>query len=162
MRARTDFYGKFFTMSLSVLVVTAVIACGDNKKDEQSTSSDSAAVSGNEAAISGTIRLDPALQNKVGKEPLLMIMASTSSEPTKPAVVVKRIADANFPYDYKLTPEDITLVGSSFSGKMYVTARIDSAGMVGPPHSGTLEGTYPGNPVPIGSSKIDIVINRAY
>ena len=162
MRARTDFYGKFFTMSLSALVVTAVIACGDNKKDEQSTSSDSAAVSGNEAAISGTIRLDTALQNKVGKEPLLMIMASTSSEPTKPAVVVKRIADANFPYDYKLTPEDITLVGSSFSGKMYVTARIDSAGMVGPPHSGTLEGTYPGNPVPIGSSKIDIVINRAY
>jgi hypothetical protein len=147
---------------LSALVVTTLIACGDNKKDEQATSSDSTPAASNEASISGTIRLDPALQSKVGKEPLLMIMASTSSEPTKPALVVKRVADANFPYDYKLTPEDITLVGSSFSGKMYVTARIDSAGMVGPPHPGTFEGTYAGNPVAIGSTKIDIVINKAY
>ena len=162
MRARTDFCGKVFRTLLSALVVTTLIACGDNKKDEQATSSDNTTAASNEASISGTIRLDPALQSKVGKEPLLMIMASTSSEPTKPALVVKRVADANFPYDYKLTPEDITLVGSSFSGKMYVTARIDSAGMVGPPHPGTFEGTYAGNPVAIGSTKIDIVINKAY
>ncbi len=162
VRARTDFYGKCFRVSLSAIVVTALISCGDNKKDDQATISDSAPAAGNEAVISGTIRLDPALQNKVGKEPLLMIMASSSPEPTKPAVVVKRVADANFPYNYKLTPEDITLVGSSFSGKMYVTARIDSAGMVGPPHVGTFEGTYASNPVAIGSTKIDIVINKAY
>jgi hypothetical protein len=91
-----------------------------------------------------------------------MIMASTSPESSKPALAVKREADASFPYEYKLTAEDITLVGSSFSGKMYVTARIDPAGMVGPPRPGTFEGTYSGNPVPVGSSKVDIVINKAY
>jgi hypothetical protein len=53
-------------------------------------------------------------------------------------------------------------VGSSFQGAMYVTARIDPAGSVGPPRPGTLGGTYAGNPVPVGSSKVDIVINKAY
>jgi amidase len=91
-----------------------------------------------------------------------VIMASVSSEPTKPALVVKRVAAASFPYDYKLTADDITLVGSSFSGKMYVTARVDAAGMIGPPRAGTFEGTYSGNPVPVGSTKVDIVINKAY
>jgi hypothetical protein len=91
-----------------------------------------------------------------------MIVASTSPDPKRPALVVKREAGASFPYQYKLTAEDITLTGSSFEGKMYVTARIDPAGMVGPPRPGTFDGTYSGNPLPVGSSKIDIVINKAY
>ncbi|MGE5816477.1 MAG: hypothetical protein ACM37Z_00485 [Deltaproteobacteria bacterium] len=143
------------------VIVIGLTACGGGKEEQQAASGDGPTAI-KEAAISGTVTLDPGIKDKVGKEPLLMIMASTSSEPTKPALVVKRIADASFPYDYKLTAEDITLVGSSFSGKMYVTARIDSAGMVGPPRPGTFEGVYSANPVPVGSTKIDIVINKAY
>ena len=156
-----------YTRLSAVLAVTALVVgvsgCGGDKKQEKKTAAPGGAPTpAGEASISGTIILDPALKEKVGKVPLLMIMASTSPEPNKPAVVVKRVADATFPYDYKLTAEDITLVGSSFEGKMYVTARIDPAGMVGPPQPGTLEGTYPGNPAPVGSSKVDIVINKAY
>lgn len=140
---------------LAIAVIMAGLnACGGDKKKEQNTSAPS--------AISGTIALDPALADKVGQAPLLMIIASTSSDPSKPALVVKREANASFPYDYKLTAEDITLVGSTFEGKMYVTARIDAAGTVGPPRPGTFDGTYSGNPVPVGSSKIDIVINKAH
>lgn len=147
-------------MMLAIAAILAGLnACGGDKKQEQKTSAPGAI---SEAAISGTITLDLTLKDKVGKAPLLMIMASTSSDPSKPALVVKREADASFPYDYKLTAEDITLVGSSFQGKMYVTARIDPDGMVGPPRPGTFDGTYPGNPVRVGSSKIDIVINKAY
>ena len=143
------------------VIVIGLTACGGGKEEQQAASGDGPTAT-KEAAISGTITLDPGLKDKVGKEPLLMIMASTSSEPTKPALVVKRVAGASFPYDYKLTAEDITLVGSSFSGKMYVTARIDSAGMVGPPRPGTFEGIYSANPVAVGSAKIDIVITKAY
>jgi hypothetical protein len=145
------------------VVLAGLNACGGDKKQEQKTSAPGAASTPvSEAAISGTVTLDPALKDKVGKAPLLMIIASTSPDPSKPPLVVKREADASFPYDYKLTAEDITLVGSSFEGKMYVTARIDPAGMVGPPHPGMFGGTYSGNPAPVGSSKIDIVINKAY
>jgi hypothetical protein len=144
-------------------ILAGVNACSrDNKQEQKSSAPDapSAPISG--AAISGTISLDPALKDKVGKAPLLMIFASTSSDPSQPALVVKREADVSLPYNYKLTAEDITLVGSSFEGKMYVTARIDPAGMVGPPRPGAFGGTYSGNPVQVGSSKIDIVINKAY
>jgi hypothetical protein len=162
VRVRAGLFKSFLRVLLIIVIVAALSACGDNKKDQEAASSGSTPAASNEAAISGTIRLDPALQSKVGKEPLLMIMASNSSEAIKPALVVKRVADASFPYDYKLTAEDITLVGSSFSGKLYVTARIDSAGMVGPPRPGTFEGVYASNPVAVGSTKVDIVINKVY
>lgn len=163
MEARTGPYGSFWKMLAIAAILVGLNACGGEKKQEQKTSAPGAPSTPiSEAAISGTITLDPAVKDKVGKAPLLMIIASTSPDLSKPAVVVKREADATFPYDYKLTAEDITLVGSSFEGKMYVTARIDPAGMVGPPHPGVFEGTYAGNPVRVGSSKIDIVINKAY
>ena len=141
----------------------AAILAGLNACESQKTPAPgaSSAPAGG-GAISGTISLDLALKDKVGKAPLLLIFASASSDLTRPALVVKRASDVGFPYDYKLTADDITLVGSSFEGKMYITARIDPAGMVGPPRPGTFQGTYAGNPVPVGSSKIDIVINKAY
>ena len=154
MGARTCPFGSFWMMLAIAVIIAGLNACGGDKQKEQKTSAPS--------SISGTITLDPALEDKVGKAPLLMIIASTSSDPSKPALVVKREANASFPYDYKLTAEDITLVGSTFGGKMYVTARIDPAGMVGPARPGTFDGTYSGNPVHVGSSKIDIVINRAH
>ena len=141
-------------------ILPGLNACGGDTKQEQKKAAPAPIT---QPAISGTITVDPALKDKLGTAPpLLMIIASASSDPRKPALVVKREADARFPYDYKLTADDITLVGSSFVGKMYVTARIDPAGMVGPPRPGTFDGTYSGNPVPVGSSKIDIVINKAY
>ena len=139
-------------------------ACGEKKEEKGATPSAPAAPTSptQEAAISGTIKLDPPLKGKVGKEPLLLIMASKSPQPNKPAIVVKRVAGVAFPYQFKLTAEDITLVGSTFDGKMYVTARIDPGGTVGAARPGSLEGTYPGNPVAVGSSNVDIVINKAY
>ncbi len=140
-----------------VALLGGLPACGSGEQKEEKPTAPSS-----EPAISGTIILDPSLQGKVAKEPLLMIMASKAPDPNKPAVIVKRVAEAAFPYHYKLTAEDITLVGSTFEGKMYVTARIDPAGMVGQARPGTFEGTYAGNPVPVGSTQVDIVINKAH
>jgi hypothetical protein len=154
-----------FTIPLTVVALLIVLqACGERKEEKKAGPSAPGAETAptQEAAISGTITLDPSLKQKAGKQPLLMIMASPSAAPNKPAIIVKRVFDATFPYQYKLTSEDITLVGSTFVGKMYVTARIDPAGMVGAAKPGTLEGTYSGNPVAVGSTNVDIVINKAY
>ncbi len=152
-------------MALGVLSLLMVLqACGEKREEKKATPSAPAVTTApvQEAAISGTITLDPSLRQKAGKQPLLMIMASPSAAPNKPAIVVRRVSGATFPYQYKLTSEDITLVGSTFEGKMHVTARIDPAGMVGAAMPGTLEGTYSGNPVAVGSTNVDIVINKAY
>ena len=151
-----------FRIALGVLSLLMVLqACGEKREEKGATPSAPAAPT-QEAAVSGTITLDPSLKKKAGKQPLLKIMASPSAAPNKPPIVVKRVFDATFPYQYKLTSEDITLVGSTFVGKVYVTARIDPAGMVGAAKPGTLEGTYSGNPVTVGSTNVDIVINKAY
>ena len=139
-------------------LVLGVAGCGGGDKKEEKAAPGVSA----EASISGTITLDPSLKDKVSKEPLLMIVASKSPEPTKPPVVVKRVAGVTFPYEYKITAEDITLVGTTFDGKMYVTARIDPTGTAGAPRPGTFEGAYAGNPVPVGSNQVDIVINKVY
>jgi putative ABC transport system substrate-binding protein len=124
-------------------------ACGDAQKTEGK---------GTEAAISGTITLDPSAQPLAPKEPLLIITASKSSDPKKPPIIIKRVPNATFPLEYKLTPEDITLVGSTFEGRLYITARIDTGHPGEVAGAGNLEGTYAGNPVPVGSTRVDVAI----
>ncbi len=158
MKSRSHLrFGSWIVVGIGALLM-CLQACGGEEKKEQKA----AAPAAGQGAISGMITLDPSLKGKMGKEPLLLIMGSKSPEANKPAIVVKRVAGVTFPYQYKLTGEDITLVGSTFDGKMYVTARIDPAGAVGAARPGNLEGTYPGNPVVVGSINVDIVINKAY
>ena len=132
-------------------------ACGGGDKKEEKAAAPAAP--GQEAAISGTIALDPSVKERVPQEPLLMIVASKSPDANKPAIIVKRVPAVTFPYQYTLTVEDITLVGSTFEGKLYVTARIDPAGMAGAAKPGTIQGTYSRNPVVVGSTNVDIVIS---
>lgn len=161
MEARRNRTGSLTMLAVIFLAMVMVAgSSGCSKQQEQSASP--AANAGPPGEISGTITVSAELKDKVGNAPLLMIIASASPDPKRPPLVVKREAGASFPYPYKLTAEDITLTGSSFAGKVYVTARIDSAGMVGPPRPGTFDGAYSSNPVPVGSSKIDIVISKAY
>ncbi len=157
---RTLCKGVFIWLVITAIVL-GLVGCSRKAKQEQGGGGGSA-VAGPAGEISGTITLDPSLASKVGKAPLLLIFASTSSDLTQPAQVVKREFDVTFPFNYKLSGEDVVLVGSSFQGRMYVTARIDPEGMVGPARPGTFDGTYPGNPVEVGSSKVDIVINKSH
>src|ERR1051325_6085744 len=134
VEARTSGYLKVWAMTAIIMLAAGLSSCGRDEKPEQKTAASGAArVPTGDASISGTITLDPALKDKPGKAPLLMIIASRSPEPKKPAVIVQRSADVTFPYQYKLTAEDTTLVGSRFEGNMYVSARIDPEGKVGPP-----------------------------
>ncbi len=80
--------GKWLAL---IACAAALAACGGGGKKEQPGTPTA------EAAIAGTISLDPAVKDKAGKAPLLMIIASTSSDPSKPAVIVKRVAEASFP-----------------------------------------------------------------
>ncbi len=146
---------------LLVAVTAGLTACSKSGQQQEKSAGDSATPAA-DASISGAITVAPELKDKIGATPLLMIVASNSSDPKQPALVVKREADVIFPYKYKLTAEDITLVGSRFQGKLYVSARIDPAGAVGPPRPGTFGGSYSGNPVAVGSANVDIIINKTY
>ena len=106
-----------------------------------------------EVAISGTITLDRLSNDRVPPAPLLVIIASKSPDPKKPPIIVKRIPDASFPYIYNLTEEDITLVGSTFEGSLYITARLETGAASGDIFEGTIR-----NSVDVGSNAADITI----
>jgi putative ABC transport system substrate-binding protein len=108
-----------------------------------------------EAEIAGTVSVDPSVRTQLPAKPLLIIIASRSSDPKKPPIIVRRIPGATFPYRYSLTADDITLVGSSFEGDLYVTARIETTGTAARTN---LEGAYPKNPVRVGAKSVDITI----
>jgi len=107
-----------------------------------------------DAAISGTITLDASAKSRVPTAPLLVIIASKSADSRRAPIIVKRIPDATLPFAYKLTEEDITLVGSTFEGSLYLRARIETSGTA----DGRLEGTPARNPIAVGSAGADIAI----
>jgi putative tryptophan/tyrosine transport system substrate-binding protein len=107
-----------------------------------------------EAAISGTVTLDPSANSRLPTAPLLVITASKFEDRKKPPIIVKPIPDVTFPYAYTLTDDDITLVGSAFDGNLYLTARIETQNAA----EGTLEGSAARNPVAVGSTGANIVI----
>ena len=156
-KARSDRPSRYWIwMTLAALLIGGNACGGGDKEEGKAAGSMPPAQKG---AISGTIVLDAAIKERAPKDPLLLIMTSKSPDPTKPAIVVKRVPGVTFPYRYKLTSEDVTLVGETFEGKMYVTAHIDPAGMVGAAKPDAFEGSYPHNPVVVGSTNVDIVIS---
>jgi putative ABC transport system substrate-binding protein len=67
---------------------------------------------------------------------------------------LKRIPDAEFPYEYTLSDEDVTLVDSTFVGAFYISASVETHGT----QKGMLKGEAKRNPVSVGSTSVDIVI----
>lgn len=105
-------------------------------------------------SISGVVSLDSSAKSRLPPAPLLVITASKYDDPRKPPIIVKRIPDARFPYNYTLTDDDITLVGSKFDGPLYVNARIEAQGG----KNGLFKGTAARNPVAVGSAGVGIAI----
>ena len=104
--------------------------------------------------VSGTVTVNLAAKGRLPAAPLLVITASKSNDPQKPPIIVKRIPNAKFPFTYNLSEDDITLVGSTFDGSLYINARIEQQSSA----TGLLEGTATGNPIAVGSGGADIVI----
>ncbi len=62
-----------------------------------------------------------------------MIIASTSPEPNKPAIVVQRLPDATFPYQYKLTAEDIKSLYAYLRTIPAISNEVPQPVIAGPP-----------------------------
>lgn len=113
-----------------------------------------------EGVISGTITIEPSLLRQVAFGDVLFI--TTRREGMGPPLAVKRIPNPSFPLSYTLGPEDRMLPDVPFEGEVFVAALIKKDGVAGPPRPGDLAGVYVGNPVWIGQTHVDIVIDTVY
>ena len=112
------------------------------------------------AQLQGVVDVDPKLKGRVDNQAVLFIIARSANSAAGPPLAVKKIARPVFPVTYSLGPDDLMLPGASFSGKVYLSARLDKDGNPTTREPGNLTGEYKKNPVEVGSQKIDILLDQ--
>ena len=137
-----------------------MVARAPQGAQQQASSRDSGAV------VSGTIRIAPELAGKVPDSGYLFILARERPD-GGPPYAVKRVPIPAFPFTYTLGPADAGQMGGGGTGfpgiaEMYLVARIDQDGRVGPPQPGDMEGICPDNPVAAGDRDRDIIVDKLY
>jgi cytochrome c-type biogenesis protein CcmH len=110
--------------------------------------------------ITGKITIDPKLKAGADSPAALFIIARPAGAAKGPPLAVKKIDRPVFPVSYSLGPENVMMQGTSFTGRVAVTARLDKDGNPATRQPGDLTGDYQKNPVAVGSKNIDIVLDQ--
>jgi cytochrome c-type biogenesis protein CcmH len=110
--------------------------------------------------IEGVVDVDAKTKANLDARAVLFIVARPSRG-GGPPLAVKKIPAPKFPFSYTLNAQDVMMPGAVFSGKLYVTARLDKDGDPLTQSPEDLAGEYNKNPVEVGSKKIDILLAPA-
>ena len=110
--------------------------------------------------IEGIIDVDAKSKANLDARAVLFIIARPSRG-GGPPLAVKKIPAPKFPFSYSLSAQDVMMPGAVFSGKLYVTARLDKDGDPLTQSPEDLAGEYNKNPVEVGSKRIDILLAPA-
>ena len=112
--------------------------------------------------VSGTIRLANGLDERIGSNAVLFVIARPAPV-GGPPLAVKRLDISDFPLSYTLTQGDAMIeINWSEIDALYVSAKIDADGRVGGSKAGDMEGIYPQNPVAPGAVEVDILIDTVH
>ncbi len=113
--------------------------------------------------ISGTINIAPELAKDVTPNFVLFVTArAADAPPFGPPIAAHRVTNLTFPLQYTVTQKDVFFEGVILEGKVNVYAKLDKDGNAGPPEPGDLEGEHKGNPVMVGATGVDIVIDKIH
>jgi cytochrome c-type biogenesis protein CcmH len=109
-------------------------------------------------AISGTVRVAPALAARVSADDILLVYAKGLTGPAMPLAIL-RVPAAGLPLAFRLDDGQAMLPGLRLSsaGDVALTARISHNGGA-TPQPGDLEGAL--TPVRVGASGLDLVVDR--
>lgn len=105
-------------------------------------------------AIRGEIRIAEGVTAPPGGT--LYVIAKMTRSKKAPPIAVKRIGFPKFPMAYTLSGNDAMIPGMPFTGKINITARLDSDGNASTREPTDLEGSYAGNPATVGQSDVNI------
>ncbi len=106
--------------------------------------------------ISGTIRIAPDLQDKIGPTDVVFVTARVPGQ--RMPIAVSRIGNLAFPMAFTLDPSHAGEGGGGPPEGLDVSARVSKGGMAGPAKPGDLEGRHAG-PVKPGASGVEITID---
>jgi cytochrome c-type biogenesis protein CcmH len=110
--------------------------------------------------IRGTITLDPKLAGKLDSRATLFIIARRPNAEKAPPLAVQKIARPGFPLSYALGAQDVMMQGMAFTGKVNISVRLDKDGNPMTRESGNLFGEHKKNPVELGATNVDVIIDQ--
>jgi len=110
-------------------------------------------------SISGEITIAPAL-GPPPKGGVIFIVVRPAGRSAGPPLAVKRVANTGFPMRYRVSEGDVMIQGMPFEGSVSVKVLLDGDGRVGV-QPGDLEGSV-AKPVPVGSTGVDIVLDKRH
>ena len=106
--------------------------------------------------VSGTIRIDSSLSDKVPEGASLFIIARSEGVQRGIPLAVKKIKEVTFPYSFTLGQSDVMLPGALFEGPITIFARLDKDGDAAPA-PGDIDGVIAANP---GEQQVEIILNH--
>jgi cytochrome c-type biogenesis protein CcmH len=140
-------------VTVLVLCATAVVGAGCEKKNEPPKP----------ATISGTVTVAPELAKDLTPEHILFIVVRPADAPPfGPPVAAHKMTNLTFPVQFTVSQSDVFFEGVTLEGKVNVYAKLDKDGNAGPPEPGDLEGEFKGNPIMVGATGVDIVVDKVH
>ncbi len=105
--------------------------------------------------VSGTIRIDSSLADKIPEGASLFIIARSEGVQRGIPLAVKKIKEVTFPYSFTLGQSDVMLPGALFEGPITIFARLDKDGDAAPA-PGDIDGVVATRP---GDQQVEIILN---
>lgn len=108
-------------------------------------------------SIRGTVSVSPEVTARVSEDAVLFIIARRPGQ--RMPFAVQRIASPHFPLEFSLGPEHRMVHSLSFSGRLEISARLDTDGNALSRQVGDLEGHLT-QPVAPGVTDLVLVLDR--
>ncbi len=106
--------------------------------------------------VTGTIQLPAEISQKISRTASLFIFARPIGVESGPPLAVKRLGVVNFPFEFNIGQMDTMLQGADFSGKVTISARLDTDGVAGG-GPGDVEGKVDAT---VGDTGVEIILNQ--
>jgi hypothetical protein len=140
----------------------AIVACNQELKEHPISPQVKQQMAAREKAgdpvrsISGTIEFDESIASKIPEQGALFIIARHEGVSGGPPLAAKRHSLIKFPFEFKISQENVMIEGNTFEGSLTITARWDLDGL--PKASpDDVEGSVT---VPSGSTNVGIMLSH--
>ena len=120
---------------------------------------DSESVASSGSVVSGTITISDALKSKVKPGSVIYVIARPAGVKKGPTVAALRVDSTDFPIQYAMSEKNLMVTGAALEGKLDISVRLDQDGDAGTRQKGDLSGSCKKNPVSVGATDADIVLD---
>jgi cytochrome c-type biogenesis protein CcmH len=138
----------------------AVVSCTQSNETNQEASQEPASAESENIAksISGVIKIDSELTEKLSQSDVLFIIARKAGQDQGPPTAVIRVKSPEFPHSFEMNATHVMVPGQNFEGPLQVSAKISKTGdAISSPGDLISSNT---DQADLGEEDVEVVINK--